>query len=92
MKRLDTTAKNFAADLQQLLAGEVTDDRQYRAIVDDIIQQVRADGDRALIALSNRLDRLAVKLDSRAANHRGTTHCRHGAPQLTNLTGTAASG
>lgn len=42
------------------LLRDSKDDREHQRIVDDIIRQVRTQGDRALIDLTNRLDRLNI--------------------------------
>ncbi len=60
LKRLDTSDANFTADLDRLLQGEEEDNQKFQQIVDDIIQQVRASGDQAVIDLTNKLDRLSV--------------------------------
>ena len=58
MRRLDTKDSNFRQALRELLEGEVAENTDVLQTVDSIIRQVRTDGDRAVVALTNQLDRL----------------------------------
>ena len=60
MRRLNTATTGFAAELERLLRGEAAEQRQYAQTVHEILRRVRAEGDRAVVALTNKLDRLHV--------------------------------
>lgn len=60
MQRLTTTAKDFQPQLEKLLAFEEVADEAVTRAVCDILREVRARGDAALIDYSNRFDRLRV--------------------------------
>ena len=56
IRRLDTQSPSFQADLDQLLAWEAVSDPQVHRVVEDIIHDVRARGDEALLELTKRFD------------------------------------
>lgn len=56
--RLKAGQANFDSQLNAMLAWESVSDKQVNQIVDDIIDQVRARGDEALIEYTNRFDRM----------------------------------
>lgn len=57
IQRLDTTASDFAQQLQQLLAWESVSDARVAEVVAEIIEQVKTRGDAALVEYTNRFDR-----------------------------------
>ena len=57
IRRLDAGSPAFSADLDRLLAWESVADQQVEAAVADILQQVKARGDTAVIEFTNRFDR-----------------------------------
>ncbi len=57
IKQLSSQSTSFWQDLESLIAWESVSDDKVFTIVKDIIQQVRHEGDKALIELSNRFDR-----------------------------------
>jgi histidinol dehydrogenase len=58
--RLNSRDENFWADLDALLAWESVADHDVRAIVDEILAAVRAEGDAALLRYTERFDRLQL--------------------------------
>jgi histidinol dehydrogenase len=58
---LDTSANDFAAELETLLAWESVSDNQVQKIVTDILADVKIRGDAAVIEYSNRFDHLHVE-------------------------------
>ena len=60
IRRLDTKAENFASELDALLAWEAVSDGRLQAAVDAIVQEVRQNGDAALLDYTARFDRLPV--------------------------------
>ncbi len=60
IKQLNTKDADFWAALDSLLAWESVSNDQVFATVKNIIADVRNNGDKALIELSNKLDRLSV--------------------------------
>lgn len=72
--RLDTTTSDFAARFDALLARDGSNEREVLARVQEIIDSVRADGDDAVVAWTNRLDRRDV--DSVAALTLGPAELR----------------
>jgi len=56
--RLDTSAADFWAQLEQRLAWEETSDEAVTLTVRDILTQVRARGDAAVLEYTHRYDRL----------------------------------
>ncbi|MEH6470862.1 MAG: histidinol dehydrogenase [Halopseudomonas sp.] len=60
LKRLNKSEAGFDAQLEQLLAWESVSDLAVNRIVDEILARVRSEGDSALVAYSNRFDRLQV--------------------------------
>ena len=58
--RLDSADSQFARQLKRLLDFDSDDTQQYQARVEQIIDQVRVDGDQALVELSNRFDQVNV--------------------------------
>ena len=57
---LDASAPDFAAQLQNLLAWNETEDFDVHRQVLDIIADVRSNGDKAVIAYTNRFDKREV--------------------------------
>jgi len=60
IKKLNTSASDFWSELDTLLAWESVSNDQVFNTVKDIIADVRANGDKALVELTNKLDRLSV--------------------------------
>ncbi len=60
MRRLDSTAHGFDADLARLTAFDSALDERVEAVVRSILQDVRARGDEALLEYTRRFDRLVV--------------------------------
>ncbi len=58
--RLDSQQEDFADQMDRLLAWEAVSNKEVNAIVDDILLQVKARGDDAVVEFSNRFDRLDV--------------------------------
>ncbi|WP_019671711.1 histidinol dehydrogenase [Psychrobacter lutiphocae] len=56
MRTLISTDANFDQQLTELLAFETVNDKQLLATVDDIIHQVRHQGDEAVLALTQKFD------------------------------------
>ncbi|PNK60257.1 histidinol dehydrogenase [Psychrobacter sp. FDAARGOS_221] len=56
MRTLISTDANFDQQLDELLAFETVNDKQLLATVDDIIDQVRRQGDEAVLALTQKFD------------------------------------
>ncbi|WP_435979248.1 histidinol dehydrogenase [Psychrobacter sp. DM4] len=56
MRQLSTLDADFDSQLTQLLAFETVNDAQLLSTVDDIIAQVRADGDDVVLALTQKFD------------------------------------
>lgn len=63
---LTSTAPGFDADFARLLTMKREDSPDVDTVVADIIAQVRADGDAAVIALTERFDRIALTPDTMA--------------------------
>jgi histidinol dehydrogenase len=61
---LDSQAPNFTAEFDALLNAKRETSEEVDAVVRDIIQQVRSQGDAAVIALTQRFDRLALTPES----------------------------
>lgn len=61
---LDSQAPNFAAEFDALLNAKRETSEEVDAVVRDIIQQVRSQGDAAVIALTQRFDRLSLTPES----------------------------
>ncbi len=61
IKRLATSDNDFDTQLSQLTAWEGVSDADVNQRVHDIVHDVRAKGDQALIEYSNRFDRLSMK-------------------------------
>ncbi len=57
IKRLDTSTPTFNQQLQQLLSWESVSDDQVAGVVAEIIEQVKARGDAAVVEYTNRFDR-----------------------------------
>lgn len=57
MRTLISTDADFDSQLAQLLAFETVNDKDLLNTVDDIIDQVRQEGDKALLALTQKFDR-----------------------------------
>jgi histidinol dehydrogenase len=55
--RLDASQDNFNQRLDQLLAWESVSDTHVAAVVDDILHQVKARGDAAVLEYTNKFDR-----------------------------------
>lgn len=62
--RLDTQAPDFQRDFDALLHAKRETSEEVDAVVRDIIQQVREQGDTALIELSQRFDRLTLSANN----------------------------
>ena len=60
VKRLVSTQADFNEQLDTMLAWEAVSDRSVNERVDAIIQQVRREGDSAVVELTNRFDRTQV--------------------------------
>ena len=60
-QRLDSRDAAFKAQLDALLDRAPEISAEITTVVDDIIAQVRADGDAAVVALTNRFDRRSVQ-------------------------------
>jgi len=60
IKKLNTSSSDFWSELDTLLAWESVSNDQVFNTVKDIIADVRANGDKALVELTNKLDRLSV--------------------------------
>ncbi len=60
IRRLDSRAADFQASLDRLLAWEAVSDQTLQATVDAILRQVRQDGDAAVLAYTNRFDRMSA--------------------------------
>ncbi|MFP3334652.1 histidinol dehydrogenase, partial [Pseudomonas sp. SIMBA_064] len=56
MRQLSTQNADFDSQLTQLLAFETVNDAELLHTVDDIIAQVRADGDNVVLALTQQFD------------------------------------
>ena len=56
MRQLSTQDADFDSQLTQLLAFETVNDSELLHTVDDIIAQVRADGDNVVLALTQKFD------------------------------------
>jgi len=64
IRRLDTSDNNFSSELETLLAWESVSDHQVQQIVTDILADVKARGDAAVVEYSNRFDHLhAERMD-----------------------------
>ncbi|GEB36872.1 histidinol dehydrogenase 1 [Gluconacetobacter liquefaciens] len=63
MKRLDSTQPDFRASFTRLLADREGDTARVDAPVTEILARVRADGDTALCAYTERFDRMAITPD-----------------------------
>lgn len=60
IKKLNTSESDFWPALDKLLAWESVSNEQVLTTVKDIITDVRENGDKALVDLSNKFDRLSV--------------------------------
>jgi histidinol dehydrogenase len=56
INRLDASAADFNQQLDQLLAWEAVSDSQVNAVVTDILNAVRSEGDHALLRFTERFD------------------------------------
>ena len=56
MRTLTSTDSDFDSQLNELLAFETVNDKDLLTTVDDIIDQVRRDGDKAVLALTQKFD------------------------------------
>ena len=61
IRRLNTSDTDFSSELKTLLAWESVSDNQVQKVVMDILGDVKARGDKALIEYSNRFDHLNVE-------------------------------
>lgn len=59
--RLNSESADFSAKLEKLLAWDEVSDHKVVAIVEEILAQVKASGDAAVVEYSNRFDRLSVE-------------------------------
>ncbi len=57
IKQLDAQTSEFDQQLKELLHTDLVVDHQVTTIVDDIIHRIKSEGDQALIALTEKLDR-----------------------------------
>jgi histidinol dehydrogenase len=55
--RLDASQSDFNQRLDQLLAWESVSDTRVATVVDDILHQVKARGDAAVLEFTNKFDR-----------------------------------
>jgi len=60
IKQFSTSETDFWSELDQLLAWDSVSDEKVFNTVRDIIARVRKDGDKAVIELTNQLDRMSV--------------------------------
>ncbi|MGE5339126.1 MAG: histidinol dehydrogenase [Gemmatimonadota bacterium] len=60
MRRLDTRAKDFDAAFAQLVAHDSAIDRKIDRAAEEIVDDVRARGDAAVLEYTNRFDRMAA--------------------------------
>ncbi|HET9112597.1 MAG TPA: histidinol dehydrogenase [Burkholderiales bacterium] len=60
IQKLDTRSADFQARLDHLLAFESGQDASIESAVEEILRQVRRDGDRAVLEYTRRFDRLDV--------------------------------
>ncbi len=60
IKKLDSSHPDFSAELQKALAWESLASPQILEAVKAILQQVKAEGDQAVLALTERFDKLAA--------------------------------
>jgi len=60
LTQLDASSPTFSKQLDQLLAWEGVSDAGVRDVVDDVIAQVRRQGDAAVVDFTNRFDRRQV--------------------------------
>lgn len=60
VKRLNSSQADFDQQLDAMLAWESVSDKAVNQRVDEIIAQVRANGDEAVVELTNRFDRTSV--------------------------------
>ena len=60
MRRLSTSADNFWAELEALLAWESVSDDKVNTIVRDVLKNVKTRGDEALIEYSQKFDRISA--------------------------------
>lgn len=58
--RLSSTEKNFGAQLEKLLAWESVSDVKVNQVVDDILSEVKQQGDVAVVSYTNRFDLTSV--------------------------------
>jgi histidinol dehydrogenase len=61
IRRLDSAQADFDQQLEQLLAWDSVSDNQVAATVDEILTQVKARGDAAVLEYTNRFDRRSVQ-------------------------------
>lgn len=61
IKRLDSRDEGFWSELDRLLEWESVADHGVRAIVDEILEAVRSEGDAALLRYTERFDRLPLR-------------------------------
>lgn len=61
IRRLDSAQADFDQQLEQLLAWDSVSDKQVAATVDEILAQVKARGDAAVLEYTNRFDRRSVQ-------------------------------
>ncbi|MEN3352875.1 MAG: histidinol dehydrogenase [Betaproteobacteria bacterium] len=72
MRRLATTQPDFAAQLEALLAFEAAQDPRVDTVVADILANVKARGDAALLEYTRRFDRVGVDAAPELEIDRGT--------------------
>ena len=59
IKRLKSTDNNFLLDLKNLLTFDVDDNEEIIKITNDIVNQVKENGDKALLDFTKKFDRLS---------------------------------
>ena len=61
IKRLSSSQSDFAQQLDALLAWESVSDKRVNQVVEDVIAQVKARGDQALVDYTNQFDRMQAQ-------------------------------
>ncbi|RAU19700.1 histidinol dehydrogenase [Nitrincola tibetensis] len=61
IKRLSSSQSDFAQQLDALLAWESVSDKRVNQVVEDVITQVKARGDQALVDYTNQFDRMQAQ-------------------------------
>ncbi|MBQ0784682.1 MAG: histidinol dehydrogenase, partial [Amphritea sp.] len=58
--RLDSQQSDFSEQLDKLLAWESVSNKEVNLIVGEILERVKAEGDKAVVEYTNRFDRLSA--------------------------------